>query len=150
MYSFSEEKEVQNGLFYHFIYKILVVNWSNMLHRQIAKNKTGPTSDQKMSVSLLYRTYKESTGRVLSILPAKMRHTPIASSGRVGSGRNPDKATGPATAAASQSAKRSAYRPHRDRDLRRTSARKPTDRPAPARAPRTDRRRVRRRTPHTS
>ena len=28
MYSFSEEKEVQNGLFYHFIYKTLVVNWS--------------------------------------------------------------------------------------------------------------------------
>jgi hypothetical protein len=27
---------VQNGLFYHFIYKTLVVNWSNMLHRQIA------------------------------------------------------------------------------------------------------------------
>lgn len=26
LYSFSEEKEVQNGLFYHFIYKILVVN----------------------------------------------------------------------------------------------------------------------------
>ncbi|EYB15333.1 hypothetical protein M140_1059 [Bacteroides fragilis str. S38L3] len=22
---------MQNGLFYHFIYKILVVNWSNML-----------------------------------------------------------------------------------------------------------------------
>lgn len=35
LYSFSEEKEVQNGLFYHFIYKILVVNWSNMLHREI-------------------------------------------------------------------------------------------------------------------
>ncbi|EYA40300.1 hypothetical protein AC094_11900 [Bacteroides fragilis] len=35
MYSFSEEKEVQNGLFYHFIYKILVDNWSNMLHRQV-------------------------------------------------------------------------------------------------------------------
>lgn len=33
LYSFSEEKEVQNGLFYHFIYKTLVVNWSNMLHR---------------------------------------------------------------------------------------------------------------------
>ncbi len=32
LYSFSEEKEVQNGLFYHFIYKTLVVNWSNMLH----------------------------------------------------------------------------------------------------------------------
>lgn len=31
LYSFSEEKEVQNGLFYHFIYKTLVVNWSNML-----------------------------------------------------------------------------------------------------------------------
>ena len=31
LYSFSEEKEVQNGLFYHFIYKILVANWSNML-----------------------------------------------------------------------------------------------------------------------
>lgn len=35
LYSFSEEKEVQNGLFYHFIYKTLVVNWSNMLHRKI-------------------------------------------------------------------------------------------------------------------
>ena len=33
LYSFSEEKEVQNGLFYHFIYKTLVVNWSNMLRR---------------------------------------------------------------------------------------------------------------------
>ena len=31
-----EEKEVQNGLFYHFIYKILVVNWSNMLHRKVS------------------------------------------------------------------------------------------------------------------
>ena len=37
LYSFSEEKEVQNGLFYHFIYKTLVVNWSNMLHRTIPK-----------------------------------------------------------------------------------------------------------------
>ncbi|WP_395583529.1 hypothetical protein [Bacteroides thetaiotaomicron] len=36
MYSFSEEKEVQNGLFYHFIYKLLVVNWSNMLHRKVS------------------------------------------------------------------------------------------------------------------
>ena len=36
LYSFSEEKEVQNGLFYHFIYKTLVVNWSNMLHRQVS------------------------------------------------------------------------------------------------------------------
>lgn len=35
LYSFSEEKEVQNGLFYHFIYKTLVVNWSNMLHRKM-------------------------------------------------------------------------------------------------------------------
>ena len=35
LYSFSEEKEVQNGLFYHFIYKILVINRSNMLHRQV-------------------------------------------------------------------------------------------------------------------
>ena len=35
LYSFSEEKEVQNGLFYHFIYKTLVVNWSNMLRRQV-------------------------------------------------------------------------------------------------------------------
>lgn len=35
LYPFSEEKEVQNGLFYHFIYKILVVNWSNMLRREI-------------------------------------------------------------------------------------------------------------------
>ena len=35
LYSFSEEKEVQNGLFYHFIYKTLVVNWSNMLHRKL-------------------------------------------------------------------------------------------------------------------
>ena len=39
LYSFSEEKEVQNGLFYHFIYKILVVNWSNMLHRQVKQPK---------------------------------------------------------------------------------------------------------------
>ena len=37
LYSFSEEKEVQNGLFYHFIYKTLVVNWSNMLHRNVTK-----------------------------------------------------------------------------------------------------------------
>ena len=36
LYSFSEEKEVQNGLFYHFIYKTLVVNWSNMLHRKVS------------------------------------------------------------------------------------------------------------------
>ena len=36
LYSFSEEKEVQNGLFYHFIYKLLVVNWSNMLHRKVS------------------------------------------------------------------------------------------------------------------
>ena len=35
LYSFSEEKEVQNGLFYHFIYKTLVVNWSNMLVRNV-------------------------------------------------------------------------------------------------------------------
>lgn len=39
LYSFSEEKEVQNGLFYHFIYKTLVVNWSNMLHRKITYYK---------------------------------------------------------------------------------------------------------------
>lgn len=38
LYSFSEEKEVQNGLFYHFIYKTLVVNWSNMLHRKVSGN----------------------------------------------------------------------------------------------------------------
>lgn len=86
LYSFSEEKEVQNGLFYHFIYKTLVVNWSNMLHRQIIKNKPGPTSDQKVSVSSLYRMDKESTERVLSILPAKMRDTSIASSGKKGIG----------------------------------------------------------------
>ena len=36
LYSFSEEKEVQNGLFYHFIYKTLVVNWSNMLRWQVS------------------------------------------------------------------------------------------------------------------
>jgi len=30
-----------------------------MLHRQIAKNKPGPTSDQKMPVPLLYRADKE-------------------------------------------------------------------------------------------
>ena len=36
LYSFSEEKEVQNGLFYHFIYKTLVVNWSNMLYRDLS------------------------------------------------------------------------------------------------------------------
>ena len=35
LYSFSEEKEVQNGLFYHFIYKTLVVNWSNMLLTEV-------------------------------------------------------------------------------------------------------------------
>ena len=40
LYSFSEEKEVQNGLFYHFIYKTLVVNWSNMLHREIVPTFT--------------------------------------------------------------------------------------------------------------
>lgn len=39
LYSFSEEKEVQNGLFYHFIYKTLVVNWSNMLHREMIQRK---------------------------------------------------------------------------------------------------------------
>lgn len=38
LYSFSEEKEVQNGLFYHFIYKILVANWSNMLRRQVGSD----------------------------------------------------------------------------------------------------------------
>ena len=122
-----------------------------MLHRQIIKNKPGPTSDQKVSVSSLYRMDKESTERVLSILPAKMRDTSIASSGKKRvSGRNLDKGTGSTTAAASEDAEQSAYRPHRDRDLRRTSARKPTDRPAPVRAPRTDRRRVRRRKPRTS
>lgn len=31
----SAKKKVQNGLFYHFIYKILVINRSNMLHRQV-------------------------------------------------------------------------------------------------------------------
>lgn len=30
-----------------------------MLRRQIAKNKPGPTSDQKMPVPLLYRADKE-------------------------------------------------------------------------------------------
>ena len=57
-----------------------------VLHRQIIKNKPGPTSDQKVSVSSLYRMDKKSTERVLSILPAKMRHTSIASSGREGIG----------------------------------------------------------------
>ncbi len=38
LYSFSEEKEVQNGLFYHFIYKILVANWSNMLYWQVGSD----------------------------------------------------------------------------------------------------------------
>ena len=46
-------------LSYHLSFKLLVVNWSNMLHRQIAKNKPGPTSDQKMPVPLLYRADKE-------------------------------------------------------------------------------------------
>ena len=46
LYSFSEEKEVQNGLFYHFIYKTLVVNWSNMLHRKII-NKTDIVTQSK-------------------------------------------------------------------------------------------------------
>lgn len=64
----------------------MVINWSNMLHRQIIKNKPGPTSDQKVSVSSLYRMDKESTERVLSILPAKMRDTSIASSGEKGIG----------------------------------------------------------------
>lgn len=73
-------------LSYHLSFKLLVVNWSNMLHRQIIKNKPGPTSDQKVSVSSLYRMDKESTERVLSILPAKMRDTSIASSGKKGIG----------------------------------------------------------------
>ena len=64
----------------------MVINWSNMLHRQIIKNKPGPTSDQEVSVSSLYRMDKESTERVLSILPAKMRDTSIASSGKKGIG----------------------------------------------------------------
>lgn len=59
---------------------------TSIIIRQIAKNKPGPTSDQKMPVSSLYRMDKESTGRVLSILPVKMRHTSIASSGREGIG----------------------------------------------------------------
>ena len=57
-----------------------------VLHRQIIKNKPGPTSDQKVSVSSLYRMDKKSTERVLSILPAKMRDTSIASSGKKGIG----------------------------------------------------------------
>ena len=32
----QRRKKVQNGLFYHFIYKILVINRSNMLHRQVS------------------------------------------------------------------------------------------------------------------
>lgn len=46
-------------LSYRLSFKLLVVNQSNMLHRQIAKNKPGPTSDQKMPVPLLYRADKE-------------------------------------------------------------------------------------------
>lgn len=38
---------------------ILSFSFSCILHRQIAKNKPGPTSDQKMPVPLLYRADKE-------------------------------------------------------------------------------------------
>lgn len=53
MYSFSEEKEVQNGLFYHFIYKTLVVNWSNMLHRSLGKTHYPTTPVYKVCSILL-------------------------------------------------------------------------------------------------
>lgn len=49
LYSFSEEKEVQNGLFYHFIYKTLVVNWSNMLHRKITVTRQKCTGTIRLS-----------------------------------------------------------------------------------------------------
>ena len=84
--SVQRRKRGKIRLSYHLSFKLLVVNWSNMLHRQIIKNKPGPTSDQKVSVSSLYRMDKESTERVLSILPAKMRDTSIASSGKKGIG----------------------------------------------------------------
>ena len=68
LYSFSEEKEVQNGLFYHFIYKTLVVNWSNMLHRKIILQMT---SDIKITTTFVpnsktkYVSYKyDSRGTV--------------------------------------------------------------------------------------
>lgn len=38
---------------------ILSFSFSCILLRQIAKNKPGPTSDQKMPVPLLYRADKE-------------------------------------------------------------------------------------------
>lgn len=62
------------------------INNIDLLERQIIKNKPGLTSDQKVSVSSLYRMDKKSTERVLSILPAKMRDTSIASSGKKGIG----------------------------------------------------------------
>lgn len=54
LYSFSEEKEVQNGLFYHFIYKTLVVNWSNMLHREILKKR--PNKSHLLSAVIFTRS----------------------------------------------------------------------------------------------
>ena len=80
------KKIVGRQIFYRLRHRIFIINYICLLHRQIIKNKPGPTSDQKVSVSSLYRMDKESTGRVLSILPAKMRDTSIASSGKKGIG----------------------------------------------------------------
>lgn len=57
MYSFSEEKEVQNGLFYHFIYKILVVNWSNMLHREYS---CGRGNFPDWSIIIVHSNFKKN------------------------------------------------------------------------------------------
>lgn len=38
LYSFSEEKEAQNGLLHHSSFKLLVVNQSNTLHRKVDYN----------------------------------------------------------------------------------------------------------------
>ena len=63
LYSFSEEKEVQNGLFYHYIYKTLVVNWSNMLHREERSGVQGAYAQLDTSpherVDSLCRNYQE-------------------------------------------------------------------------------------------
>ena len=62
LYSFSEEKEVQNGLFYHFIYKTLVVNWSNMLHRQITPHTGLFSGDQSRHKPQEQRTLDDDFG----------------------------------------------------------------------------------------
>ena len=79
-------KTSEKRLFYRLNRNSFMFRLFGMLHRQIAKNKPGPTSDQKMPVPLLYRADKELAWRALGILPAKMRHTSIASSGREGIG----------------------------------------------------------------